>query len=112
MILVVAWRNIWRNKTRSGVIIASVAIGLWAGAFIVSFSWGMYQQHIREVIDSQLSYLQLHEPGFESDREINAIIPSGDSIARSIRREEGVKAVSARLIVSGMFTAPTGVSGV
>lgn len=94
------------------VIIASVAVGLWAGAFIIAFTWGMYQQHIREVIESQLSHLQLHRPDYEEDQEVKAAISNGDSLLNSISSIKDVKAVSGRLIISGMLTSPTGVSGI
>lgn len=94
------------------MIIASVAVGLWAGAFIVAFSWGMYQQHIREVIDSQLSHLQLHQKDYEEDQEVKAVIPGADTLIREILSMKNIKAVSGRLVISGMLTSPTGVSGI
>ena len=94
------------------MIIASVAVGLWAGAFIVAFSWGMYQQHIREVIDSQLSHLQLHQKDYEEDQEVKAVIPGADTLMREILSMKNIKAVSGRLVISGMLTSPTGVSGI
>lgn len=93
------------------MIIASVVVGLWAGAFMIAFSWGMYQQHVREVIDRQLSHIQIHHADFEEDKELKSILP-GVMLAEKPWTDGNIKSVSARLIVSGMLTAPTGVSGV
>ena len=52
MIFKVAWRNIWRNKLRSLVVIASVAVGLFAGMFMMAFYSGLAKQEIASVIET------------------------------------------------------------
>ena len=47
MLLIIAWRNLWRHRTRSLAIIASVVLGVWAGAFIVSLYYGMGNERVR-----------------------------------------------------------------
>ena len=46
MILSVAWRNVWRNKTRSIIMITSIALGLVAGVFDMAFMQGMVDARI------------------------------------------------------------------
>ncbi len=48
MIFKIAWRNIWRNKIRSIVVIASVSVGLFAAMFIDAFFWGLAKQDIKQ----------------------------------------------------------------
>jgi|GEM_PF-2672312 len=36
MLIYLSWRNIWRNKIRSAVIMSSVALGMVAGVFIIA----------------------------------------------------------------------------
>ena len=40
MILKVAWRNIWRSRIRSIIVLSSIAIGIWAGLVIIGFLLG------------------------------------------------------------------------
>jgi len=46
-----AWKNIWRNKLRSGVILVAIILGLAIAVFIVAFGNGMVAQlvtgHVR-----------------------------------------------------------------
>ena len=67
MIFIMAWRNIWRNKMRSIVIMLSVAIGLLAGIAILALYKGMMQSRIRTVIDAEITHLQIHHKEFEED---------------------------------------------
>jgi cell division protein FtsX len=36
MITAIAWKNVWRNKTRSLIVISAVAIGVFAGVFTMA----------------------------------------------------------------------------
>lgn len=112
MIRKVAWRNIWRNRTRSLVIIASVVIGLWAGIFIIALSKGMVAQRKEKMINEQLSHIQIHTPGFKEKQKLADFIPSATKILDSLRQMPGIRAVSGRCIINGMLSAPGGGSGV
>ena len=70
MLIKIAWRNVWRNKTRSLVIIAAVAIGLWAGFFLMSFYNGLIEQRIRAAIETEISHIQIHHSQFLTDYDI------------------------------------------
>ena len=67
MVFQVAWRNIWRNKIRSLVVISAVAIGLYAGVWSSAFMKGMLVQRINKVINTELSNIQVHNPEFRKN---------------------------------------------
>ena len=112
MILQIAWRNIWRNKIRSLVVISSIVIGLWSGIFILSFSWGMYQHNIYESVRRQLSHLQVHQPAFREEQEARFALTLPDTLIPWLREDARVASVATRVITGGMVASPTTVSGV
>lgn len=112
MIPLVAWRNIWRHKIRSLVVISAIAIGLWAGVFMMAFSWGMYKQYLTETVETNLSHIQIHNPGFNDDRETKYLLVQSTKIFEFINTLNEVKAVARRTISSGMVSSPTTASGV
>ncbi len=61
MLLSISWRNIWRNKVRSLVIIFSIAFGIFAGVSATAFMKGLAEQRIQKVINTELSYIQIHK---------------------------------------------------
>ena len=75
MLVKIAWRNIWRSRTRSLVIILAMTIGLWASIFILAFSWGMNDQRVREAINNEVSHFQIHEPYFKKEYNVRLVIP-------------------------------------
>lgn len=112
MIIKVAWRNIWRHKTRSIVIILSVTFGLWAGLFLQAFVNGMVEQRVSTAIEKEISHIQIHHPDFKTNYEVSYLIDNGNKIVNEIQEKQFVKSVSGRLIVKGMISTTTGSSGI
>ncbi len=111
MLFIITWRNLWRNRTRSLAIIASVTIGVWTGAFIVSLYYGMGNERKRIAIEQEVSHLQIHHPNFRDDHEVvwNFNLDSMDALLRNIPT---VKAWSLRTTAQGMLANAAGSNGV
>ncbi|QQS27777.1 MAG: ABC transporter permease [Sphingobacteriales bacterium] len=112
MIVNIAWRNIWRNPTRSLVIMVSVAIGIWAGAFIASIYWGMGQERFKIAIENEIAHIQLHHPEFTKDFTQAPTITNANDVLARITQLQGVRASTIRTIVMGMLANATGSSGI
>ena len=112
MLFQIAWRNIWRNKSRSLVVISSIIIGIWAGIFILSFSWGLYQNNINESVYKQLSHIQIHHPNFKNEKDSKFTIFNTDSIVKQLQSDDRIASVSSRIISTGMIASPVTASGV
>lgn len=112
MLIKVAWRNIWRNRTRSVVIIAAVAIGLWAGFFLMSFYNGLIEQRISAAIETEISHIQIHHPQFSYDYDIQYYIPSAQNLLEQTKENPLVKAAAGRVIIKGMISTASGSSGI
>jgi len=112
VILIMAWRNIWRNKMRSIVIILSVAVGLFAGIAILALYQGMMKSRVRTVIDAEVGHLQIHDINFKKDYESKFVLKNGAAILRAVNLIPGVKLAAARSITTGMLSTTTGSAGV
>jgi putative ABC transport system permease protein len=111
MITKIAWRNIWRNPTRSLVIMISVAIGLLAGAFIAAIYWGMGQERFRIAIENEIAHIQIHQPDFTKDFTQIPSMPKAKEMLTTIQQLDGVKAATMRTIAMGMLANATGSAG-
>jgi putative ABC transport system permease protein len=112
MIFIMAWRNIWRNKMRSIVIMLSIAIGLFAGIAVQALYKGMMKSRVRNVINAEVSHLQLHDNNFKKDYEPKFVISKGDEVLQAISKLPGVKIAAPRSITNGMLSTTTGSAGV
>lgn len=112
MILSVAWRNIWRNKLRSMVMILALAIGVFASVFTWAFYRGMVVQRIETAIEAESSHIQIHHPGYLEDPDQRLFIPHLDKVAELAGELPGVQAVSRRLLVNAMIASAENGAGV
>ncbi|GMV54018.1 MAG: ABC transporter permease [Chlorobi bacterium] len=68
MILKIAWKNLWRNKLRSSVLICSIALGISAGLFLMAMTRGLNTQRIQNAIGSGLGHIQIHHPDYIAEK--------------------------------------------
>lgn len=64
MLLKIAWRNIWRNKRRSLITMASVSFALFFALIMRSMQLGTYDQAYSSVINATTGYLQWQGKGY------------------------------------------------
>ena len=107
MLLLLAWKNIWRNKKRSLIILAAIALGLWAGLFSVAISMGVWEATVNATIDRNLSHVQIHTEEFKDEKLISNYIPDGSKVVEEIREDTRIKEVSGRVLIEGMASSPT-----
>jgi len=102
MLLKIAWRNIWRSKPRSIVVIFAIASGLVGGLGASAWMNGMAKQRVKNSFDFQIAHIQLHHPNFAVNLDVKKTIDSVSQKIAIIKKMNGVKAVTERLKVSGM----------
>lgn len=111
MIVIIAWRNLWRNHSRSLIIIASVTLGMWAGAFINAIYYGMGKSRMRIAIDHEVSHIQIHHPKFGDDQEARYSM-NADSVRRALEKQPELRAFSLRSVATGMLATTSGSRGI
>lgn len=112
MIFSISWRNIWRNKVRSFVIITAVALGIFASVYATAFIQGMVDQRIQKVIRTELSFIQVHHPGFRQTTEYTNYMANASELKSGISRIPHVSGVSNRLVLQSMITSTETASGI
>ncbi len=107
MLVSLAWKNIWRNKSRSLVVVLAIAFGLWGGLFSDGLMIGMGESMVNTAIDRDLAHIQIHRPDYDETKGIHRYIPNGLSLADSVRRMPHVIGVSARTRFTGIASSAT-----
>jgi ABC-type lipoprotein release transport system permease subunit len=112
MIAAISWRNVWRNKLRSIVIILAITAGLTGGIFTVAMYNGMTEQKLRTAVDIQTAHLQIHAPLFQKNKDIRLYVQDADDILTNARAHPVVKAAAPRLVAAGMAASSNANAGV
>ena len=112
MIASIAWKNIWRNRVRSGVIIAAITIGMFAGVFTATFYKGWINQRLEAGVETEVSHIQIHDPDFSENFDLKSYIPDGAKMADEIAQMDFVNGVSPRMIAQAMIASSETGTGV
>jgi len=112
MLLIIAWRNIWRNKLRSFVVIVSVSLGLVGGIFSMAMMYGMINQRVQNIIENEISHIQVHHPRFTENYEMQYVVPDAKELQKELMTSSEVEAVCSRLRIPGMASSAQSGAGV
>ena len=108
----ISWRNIWRNKLRSLVVITSIVFGLLGGIIIIAMSYGLNEERMNNAVDTYLSHIQIHNNLFSEDYNIKHTINNLDVIEKAINEDERVVSYSKRIVLNGMLSNSNGSYGI
>lgn len=111
-ILKLSWKNVWRNPTRSGVVILAVVLGTWAGIFSTGLMNGLSMQYIKNQLDTSVSHLQIHHPTYSEEFLPKYYLPNPDSLIMKLSRFDFTSAVTGRSVIQGLASSATTTFGI
>lgn len=97
MLFKLAWRNIWRNKRRTFITVASVAFAVFFSVFMLSLQRGAWDHMLNNVVNFFYGYAQVHEAGYWEEQSIDKSFAFSDSLRRRIEAAEGVEGSTPRI---------------
>ena len=96
MLLTLAWRNIWRSKTRSFVVIGAIIVGVWSVIFLLGFMHGMVRTYINTTIENRVSHFQIHHADYNKEKDIKYYLEDGEAALAKLQSNPNIKAASTR----------------
>ena len=103
MVLIkIAWRSVWRSKTRSLVVIFAIASGLLGGIFSSAWMNGMADQRVKSTFSLEIGHMQVHHKGYLENPDVKKTILGTEAKLDSLSRVTGVRAVTSRILANGM----------
>ncbi len=112
MILSLAWKNVWRNKKRSLVVIVAVTLGIISGVLLIGIMEGWTRQRVNDAIYNEVSHIQIHDQEYIKNEEIDLTVSNPDKIIRSIDSLQGLSGWVQRSKIVAMANTPWANAGV
>jgi ABC-type lipoprotein release transport system permease subunit len=113
----IAWRNLWRNRRRTILTIASVLFALFLALLMRSMQLGSYDSMVESAVKSSTGYIQVHEKGYWADKSIDNTFETGEELESEILAHKNVTHIIPRLeafalLSSGIQTKGAAVIGI
>jgi putative ABC transport system permease protein len=96
-ILTIAWRNLWRNKRRTFITMASIFFALFFAILMRSFQLGTYVHMINQSIEQYSGYLQVQHPDYLDDPGPEQSIAYNPQWLSRLIDQKNIKAVVPRI---------------
>ena len=71
MYLILAWRNVWRNRRRSFITITSIGFAVLLACVMRSVQLGSYERMIENSARFYTGYIQIHKNGYWDEKTVD-----------------------------------------
>lgn len=96
-IIKIAWRNIWRNKRRTLITVASIMFALFFAIIMRGFQKGSYAKMKENAVESYSGYLQVQNLEYWDDKNINNTMTFSPKLVNELAADERIKVIIPRL---------------
>ncbi len=103
--LKMAFRNLWRNKRRTGLIILAMVVALSMLMLAIGILNGMMADIIASATDQYTGHIQITKEGYPDDRDLYKSMKEDQQYIKQLEAISGVVAASARLRCFGLLSA-------
>ncbi len=93
----IAWRNLWRNKRRTLITVASIFFGVLFATVMSSLQEGTYSNMIDMMVKLSAGYIQVQHPDYWETKSINNTIEPDDAMLKKINSIDNVTKAVPRL---------------
>lgn len=92
-----AWRNLWRNKRRTLITAASIFFAVFFAIIMRSMQLGTYGNMIDQSIEKFSGYLQLQNPEYFDEPNLDNFIENSDKIIAQMNETSGIRIAVPRI---------------
>jgi len=92
-----SWKNIWRNSSRSIIIIAAIFFAVILSVVTSSLQEGVFNNLIKNIVSSYTGYVQVHKKGYWDERVLDNSFKASDRLVQKILQLKNITAVTPRL---------------
>lgn len=101
-IIKLGWKNVWRNPTRSAVVIVAVVLGTWAGIFLSGLFAGLAQGYLDNQFKLTVPHIEITHPQFEDLYSPEYYVSNADKVLSELQGKPYIKKISTESYATGL----------
>ena len=112
MNLLLAWRNIWRNRRRTLITIASVFFAVFFCVIMTSFHTGTWERMTDNMLRTQTAHIQIHGKDYWGDKVVDNFMFMNVAAIAQLEHIDNITNVSPRIETFAMASFETTSKGI
>ncbi len=93
----IAWRNLWRNRRRTGLALAAIGLSVTLVLAYDAILRAYGDWMVETITGPMVGHVQVHTPGWRTDRAMDRTLEDVSRTVDAIRRDPAVADASARV---------------
>ncbi len=96
-LILMAWRNMWRNHTRTIISMAAIFFAVILSVLTSSLKEGIFDNLVKNVVSFYTGYIQVHQKGYWDEQILDNSFASSPEIEQKIMQDHNVTGITSRL---------------
>jgi ABC-type lipoprotein release transport system permease subunit len=96
-ILALAWKNLWRNRSRTLITMAAIFFAVILSTIAESLKQGVFENLVRNVVSFYTGYIQVHKAGYQAEQILDNSFPQNTATEIKFQSLKNVTAFTPRL---------------
>ena len=111
-VLTLSWRNLWRNRRRTAIMLGAITVGVWAMIFMTALMRGMVDDMINQGIRNLPGHIQVQHPSYLDDPSVANTITEPDPELRRALDQVGARRWTTRIRVPAVIASERETRGI
>ncbi len=104
----IAWRNLWRHRTRTLTMTSAVAFSYGLCLFSMGLGDDGHQQMLDEAAEGAGGEILVHADGYWESKSSDLLIRDASGVLATVESAPGVRAAIPRMIINGLVSSAVG----
>lgn len=96
-IIKLAWKNLWRNRSRTLITVAAIFFAVILSTVAESLKRGVFENLVKNVVSFYTGYIQVHQKGYQDEQVLDNSMVHSQQVQQAITTTKNISAVTARL---------------
>lgn len=101
-IIKLGWKNVWRNPTRSAVVIVAVVLSTWAGIFLSGLFAGLAQGYLDNQFKLTVPHIEITHPQFDDLHSPEYYVSNSSEVLNELRGKPYIANISTQSYATGL----------
>ncbi len=97
MLLKLAWKNMWRNRNRTIITMASIFFAVILSVATSSLRDGIFDNLVKNVVSFYTGYVQVHKAGYNEEQILDNSFEASAQTEQTILQDKNVSSITPRL---------------
>lgn len=107
VLMMMAWRNVWRNRIRAAILLSAMAMGLIGILVTRGLTRGWLDEMIRYAVETYDGHVKITAPGYHANPVVDHCLSLDPKLYEFLDRDPRIRGWANRVAAQGLLSTPS-----